>query len=91
MRLAAHESGGIALLMARTETETWFKTVWNAYAGALFLRGRLTFCRPDGTPGATNCGAPPVLIAYGDESLCRLRRSKLDGHLILHENSAIRG
>ena len=86
-KLAAHEGGGIALLLARTETAWWFKTVWDHYSGAMFLRGRLHFHRPDGSRAPMNCGAPPVLVAYRDEALRRLASSELDGHLVIKNQS----
>lgn len=74
-RMAAHDCG-TALLHARTETD-WFQPIWDGAAAILFLAGRITFCRPDGSPqvisnpeskhyGKTaNSGAPPILVAFG--------------------------
>jgi hypothetical protein len=47
-RLAEH-GNGIALIFARTETEAFFSQVWERATGLLFIRGRLTFYRVDGT------------------------------------------
>lgn len=66
-RLADH-GDGIALIFARTETAMFFEHVWYDADAILFLRGRLTFYRPDGTPGDFNGGAPSVLVAYGREN-----------------------
>mgnify|MGYP001616450467 CR=1 FL=1 len=38
----------------------------------LFLKGRLSFCSPDGTPAKHNSGGPSCLVAYGDEAAERL-------------------
>lgn len=72
-RLADH-GNGIALIFARTETQAFFSTVWARADAVLFLRGRLTFCRVDGSPGPGNSGAPSVLVAYGSTAIMRLRR-----------------
>lgn len=79
-KLADH-GRGVALIFARTETEMFFEQVWERANALLFLRGRLTFCRPDGTPGEHNSGAPSVLVAYGEVAVERLRQSNLDGHI----------
>lgn len=83
-RIANH-GDGVALIFARTET-TWFhKHVWRRAQGILFMRGRIKFCRIDGT-SAINAPAPSVLIAYGDENLQALRGSGIDGHLVTLAN-----
>jgi phage N-6-adenine-methyltransferase len=63
-RMAQHNDG-IALIFARTETKTFFDSVWPHAASVLFLRGRLTFHFPDGRKGKGNSGGPSVLIGYG--------------------------
>lgn len=72
-RLAAHNHG-IALVFARTETRMFFESVWGKASSLLFLRGRLTFCYPDGTGSKAghNSGGPSVLIGYGEEAKSRL-------------------
>ena len=82
--LGLHAPGGVSLILARCETEWWFKSVWAKAAGMMFLRGRLNFCYPDGTQAKQNCGAPPVLIGYGDEAMRRIANSPLEGHLVLN-------
>lgn len=81
-RMAEH-GRGIALIFARTETATFFRHVWDRATALLFVRGRIDFCKPDGTVGrrpdgtTANSGAPSVLCAYGDrhaETLAGLDR-----------------
>lgn len=88
MRKLARHGDGIALVFARTETE-WFQAHVFGFPtgipkadGLLFLKGRLTFKRPDGAVARYTSGAPSVLIAYGLENLHRLRHLKMDGALI---------
>jgi hypothetical protein len=75
-RLAEH-GRGTALLHARTETE-WFKICWQNATALLFMAKRITFMKADGTPCTTtrgeraNSGAPPVLVAFGEEDAQRL-------------------
>lgn len=73
---------GTALLFARTDTGSWFRSVWGKAEGALFLRGRLHFHLPTGELGDHRGGAPPVLVAYGEEDAERLYNSGLDGHFV---------
>lgn len=63
-RLVEH-GRGVALIFARTETETFFRHVWAEASAVLFLSGRLHFHRLDGTRAPGNAGAPSVLCAYG--------------------------
>jgi hypothetical protein len=61
-KMASHRDG-IALLYARTETQMFFDHVWDKANGIFFLKGRVCFCRPDGTT-APEAGAPSVLVSY---------------------------
>lgn len=79
-RLAEH-GNGIALIFARTETDTFFRYVWNAADALLFIKGRVSFYKVDGTL-ASNSGAPSVLIAYGQNNVEALRACKLKGKFI---------
>lgn len=81
-RLADH-GRGIALLHARTEAE-WFRPIWRDADAILFMYRRIKFYRPDGTEQPANSGAPPVLIAFGDECTKRLRDSGIPGAFVTH-------
>jgi hypothetical protein len=78
-RLAEHGCG-TALLHARTEAD-WFEPIWSRACGILFMADRIHFHRPDGSRQPANSGAPPVLIAFGEEDLLRLRESDIHGFL----------
>lgn len=86
MEKLADHGDGTALLFARTETAGFVKTVWQRAHGLLFLHGRLHFHYPDGTRAPANSGAPSVLVAYGPESVARLKNSKLAGTFISLDN-----
>lgn len=79
-KLAGHNDG-IALLHARTETE-WFQPVWDHATAILFMANRIKFCRPDGSEQEANSGAPPVLVAYGEQCAGWLCRSGIGGALV---------
>ena len=79
-KLAAH-GNGIALLHARTEA-AWFEPIWRRAACILFMADRIFFHRPDGIRHPHNSGAPPVLIAFGDEAAQRLYRCGIAGALV---------
>lgn len=80
-RLAEH-GNGVALIFARTETETWFRHIWGKASAVLFLQGRLSFFNVDGTRGRNNAGGPSALIAYGDSNATSLRACGLSGYLV---------
>lgn len=63
-RMAAHNHG-TALIFARTETDAFFRHVWESATALLFMRGRINFHLPDGSMAEANAGAPTVLCAYG--------------------------
>lgn len=56
--------------------------IWQEADAILFLAGRLTFYKPDGTRGAGNSGGPSVLVAYGDENVACLQQCGLPGALV---------
>ena len=60
------------LIFARTDTSAWQDCIFPHAYGILFLRGRLRFCHPDGTPGET-ATAPSALVAYSKQDFDRLR------------------
>ena len=77
-RMAVHDGGGILLIFARTDTSAWQDCIFPYAYGILFLRGRLRFCHPDGTPGET-ATAPSALVAYSERDSVCLRNSGLAG------------
>jgi hypothetical protein len=88
-RMALHNNG-IALVFARTETRAFQNHVLPFASTLLFLRGRLTFHRPNGEPAPQghNSGGPSVLIAYGEASANRLRACHDLGAIVKIEKSA---
>jgi len=79
----AHHGNGMALVFARTETNMFFYYVWPMATALLFIRGRLTFCKPSGEPAEHNSGGPSVLIAYGDEAAARFLPCEDLGKIVL--------
>ncbi len=80
-RLAAHKTGGIALVFARTETRMFHEHVWRKASSILFLAGRIRFLRRDGSQGE-HAAAPSCLIGYGEEATRRLQKCNLPGKFI---------
>lgn len=78
----AEHGNALALSFARTETETFFRRVWEAADAVIFLRGRLHFHHLSGERAAANSGAPSVLIAYGKNNAESLRDCELAGHFV---------
>lgn len=79
----AHHGDGIALIFARTETDMFFRHVWERADAVLFLRGRLHFHHVDGRRAEANAGAPSCLVAYGNNNVQALKDSGLAGQLVM--------
>lgn len=75
-KLADH-GNGIALLPARTETEAFYRLVWDRADAICFVKGRPHFRREDGARAPFNSGAPIALIAYGFPNATALDRAEL--------------
>lgn len=73
---------GVALIFARTETDMFFRYVWDYADALLFVRGRLHFHHVDGTRAKNNSGAPSVLIAYGKRNAEALQACSIDGKFV---------
>lgn len=80
-RMAEHDHG-TALIFARTETDAFFRHVWDRATALLFMRGRINFHLPDGTCAAGNAGAPTVLCAYGMRDADVLAGCSIDGQFV---------
>lgn len=88
LQRCAEHNDSIALIMARTETAAVNPVLASADL-VLFLKGRLTFLRSDGTLGKTNAGAPSMILAWGNRAVMRLRMSGLPGaYFVPMEQSA---
>lgn len=73
----------IALVFARTETDAFFRHVWERATSLYFIRGRITFCTVNGARAEHNSGGPSVLVAYGRECSERLRSfNRMPGRFI---------
>jgi hypothetical protein len=81
-RMADHRRG-IALLFARTETQTFFDDVWRVAHSVLFIKGRPHFHDAAGVRAAGNSGAPVVLVSYSSEDTVALIQSGIPGQLVV--------
>jgi hypothetical protein len=82
LRRMVEHNRGVLLTFARTETDLFFKTVWEKASAILFIRGRLFFHHLNGQRAASNSGAPSCLIAYGKWDEVVLRECKIAGHFV---------
>jgi hypothetical protein len=80
-RMAEHDFG-TALIFARTETDAFFRHVWERATALLFMRGRINFHTPDGVRARGNAGAPTVLCAYGIDDADVLAGCKIGGQFV---------
>ena len=77
----AETGGGMLLVFARTDTAAWQDWIFPFACGALFLRGRMRFHRPDGSLDST-ATAPSALVAYSSADMDALRTSGLQGAVL---------
>lgn len=78
----AEYGNGILLIFARTGNKVWQESVLPKADAILFLRRRVRFCLPDGTPGGS-AGCDSALVAYGYQNVEALRNSGLEGTLVV--------
>lgn len=81
-KLAAH-GNGIALIPASTGTYRWEKLVFPKSTAICFVRGRIPFCLPDGTPVKNNMH-DSALVAFGMDNATSLIHSDL-GYVVKRE------
>lgn len=78
VRRMAEHGNGIMLLFNRCDNKLFHDVIFRCASGILFIKGRLKFYTPDGTPGGTaGCGS--VLISFGQENDEILRHSGIPG------------
>lgn len=81
-RMQVHRVG-TALIFARTETDAWHDSIFPHASALFFFKRRVRFCRPDGTPGAYQGGAPSVLVSYGIADALILASAGFSGHFVM--------
>ncbi len=82
-KLADH-GNGISIIFARTETEMFFKQVWDRADSIFFFQGRLHFHTVNGKRAKSNAGGPSCLISYGEKNVQSISDSGLRGkHIYL--------
>ncbi len=82
LRKLSNDGNGIALIYARTETDNFFKYVWEKADAILFIKGRLHFYSVKGERAIMNAGGPSCLVAYGKENVKALENSSIGGKLV---------
>lgn len=80
-RMAHYQGGGIALIFVRTDARPWHDWIFPFAHSVFFLRGRVRFCRKDGTPG-DSATMPSALVAYSAADTEAIERSGLRGTLV---------
>lgn len=87
-KMVSHTGGGIALVFARTENRLWQDHIFPHAKALVFLRGRLRFCRVDGTPGNTS-PAPSALVTFDNRDADFLKeliqKGTLNGYFIYNK------
>ena len=87
-RLSEHKNG-LALIFARTETKGFHKEIWEKAHSVFFFKGRIKFCRIDGTIG-DSANAPSCLVSYSKMDSLRIveaiENKSISGKFVLLDN-----
>lgn len=83
LKKCAYHNNSIALTFARTDTEFFFKYVWNKAHSIFFVHKRICFYDVAGNKPKFKAGAPSVLIAYGSDNTDALASCTLNGRILL--------
>lgn len=78
----SNHGNGLALIFARTETKMFFDYIWNKADAIFFIKGRLSFLNIDGKVALNSSGAPSCIVAYGENNIKSLEKTKIPGILI---------
>jgi hypothetical protein len=78
-KMARHRNG-VALLFGRTDTKAWHELVFPMADAVLFMRGRISFYREDGTQAGT-ANAPSCLVSYTPHFTAKLLGSGIPGYI----------
>lgn len=78
-KMAQHRNG-VALLFGRTDTKAWHELVFPVCDSVLFMRGRISFYREDGTKAGT-ANAPSCLVSYTPHFTAKLVDAAIPGYL----------
>lgn len=79
VKKCAYHANSTLLVFARTETEWFFRHIWNKADSIFFFANRIRFYDVNGNKAASNSGAPSVLVAYGKINVEALADSNLQG------------
>ena len=77
----AEHGNGILLIFARTGNKVWQEIIFPKADAVLFLRKRIKFLLPDGTPGGS-AGCDSALVAFGKENVEALWKCGIEGSII---------
>lgn len=69
---------GLCLLFTRTDIKAWHNYIFPTAKYIFFIKGRLKFCRPDGSQHAT-ANAASCLVAWDNSELALLTRLEKEG------------
>lgn len=86
LKKCVYHGNAISLVFARTDTQAFFRHVWNKADSVFFFSSRLQFYHVDGSCSRRNAGAPSVLVAYGLNNVEAIEASGLQGKHV-HINS----
>jgi len=80
MKKLQKHGNGIGLIFARTETKTFFESIWDKADAVFFFKGRVSFFHVSGESGGP-AGAPSCLVAYGKNNVEAIRSAQLEGKI----------
>lgn len=73
-----YKGPGLCLLFTRTDIKAWHEYIFPTAKYIFFLKGRIKFCRPDGSQEAT-ANAASCLIAWDNSEYHLLKKLEKEG------------
>lgn len=77
-KFSEYKGPGLCLIFVRSDTKAWHEYILSTAKYIFFIKGRLKFCKIDGTQGST-ANAPSCLIAWDSSELPLLKKLEAEG------------
>lgn len=77
-KFSEYAGPGLCLLFTRTDTRAWHNYILSNAKYIFFIKGRIKFCRPDGSQLAT-ANAASCLVAWHDSEYWTLKKLEKEG------------
>lgn len=77
-KFSEYKGPGLCLLFVRSDTRAWHDYILHSAKYIFFFKGRIKFCKIDGSQGAT-ANAPSCLVAWNESEYELLKKLEQQG------------